>query len=42
MEPLEFTAEVIKSLACPLALVIAVILLRTEVANWQALDFLHA
>lgn len=30
---LEFTAEVIKALAWPLAVVIAVILLRTEVAN---------
>lgn len=33
MEPLEFTAEVIKALAWPSALVIAVVLLRTEVAN---------
>ncbi|MDO6442078.1 hypothetical protein [Marinobacter sp. 2_MG-2023] len=33
MEPLEFTAEVIKALAWPSAVVIAVVILRTEVAN---------
>lgn len=33
MDPLEFTAEVIKALAWPSAVVIAVILLRTEIAN---------
>lgn len=33
MEPLEFTAEVIKALAWPSAVVIALVLLRTEVAN---------